>query len=1065
MTKHQLLTGLFLGLSSLAYAGLTKSPAPLHESIAEWQKAGFRAPEASASITGVSAISTIALPDGTIWYYTSDYTWDVPENPVWDGDRTITHFRFNFYDGDLNPVGTVEDDVIHREDETRVAGLTLTPYITRKFFNYDDKYEVMVSVAMNTPRYINRNYTRVYAIDDNAGNSPMIWELEDYLCGDAVNASDNEWTESYYVTFMREYDDPEISDSRESYMLECVTYKKAGYSDGPLPVNTARIPLTHYPGDMEQTSPLISWNAGGKAYFLFQQYDKRFFTEPSGGSDDESLMPDNSLLVDIYSIGGLLDDFTAEKHLAIPSEQDPNFPAVFYGIGNLGFREDIIPNGNDWNFILTKFYYDVASDEMINSYHHIDGNGNYLNVIYEFIDPQGIVRMRDIHGFPVQYMFGSPTGEMDDEGNSYYEYRAVNVPSGEVMFTIPATLGDLTISTRMNRLKSGNTYKYAFLTKRLISADETNVLAPVVWFDANGNHTSTDNIPLGSKVEYWDASFSDDVFSPYLFNTDTTMEYLFLVKRGDGTGLVTDEYLVVNENGETLLSCTNDPVMGEPKLATVINNSNGKKLQIAYLDDDNLVSSIFFDLPLVGQERIGSGTEADPYIINSVADLAAIGASPDAYFRVESDFDASGYDFSPITPDFTGTLDGNNHVISNLYIVASEYNSGIFSRLDGATVKDLTLHNVDIELLPTTGVCGTLAGNATETTVSNFHIDGLTVSGNPTPFGGIIGDASMHSSITSCSVINADIDDLSGPVGGLLSSIRTACTINASLFAGVINAGTEVGGIVGNAASGDETITNCHVDASLTARNVVGGIIGYSNRTPVTNCFVEGEITTLGNPQNWGDEGPCAGGVIGTLMPTFAEETPVIVKGNIVALSKMTGAEPSKPENYDGQQDTLHRIVGKSSANQSPASDSAVKAEAGLEDNYFVVEILSNDLAYSDAKSVEGAEMTWEQLTAERLEELGWIFGNDANKPWKFNNNDQLALYYEAEPSGVDNITTDNGEFRVNGNIIIAPGASLTVYTLSGVKVAESANTVNLNELPIGLYIVTDGRNAIKIRR
>ena len=78
----------------------------------------------------------------------------------------------------------------------------------------------------------------------------------------------------------------------------------------------------------------------------------------------------------------------------------------------------------------------------------------------------------------------------------------------------------------------------------------------------------------------------------------------------------------------------------------------------------------------------GSGTESDPYRINSAADFVAMGEyissndNPrDSVFKLFADIDLSGYcgllkgSWTPISAEgFDGILDGNGHTISGLYI-------------------------------------------------------------------------------------------------------------------------------------------------------------------------------------------------------------------------------------------------------------------------------------------------------------------------------------------------------------------------------------------------------------
>ena len=103
----------------------------------------------------------------------------------------------------------------------------------------------------------------------------------------------------------------------------------------------------------------------------------------------------------------------------------------------------------------------------------------------------------------------------------------------------------------------------------------------------------------------------------------------------------------------------------------------------------------------------GSGTQSDPYIITNRAQLEAMADDLTAYYQLANDIDLGGSS-SPWTPigtasaPFSGTLDGNGYVISNLYIRNLMY-AGLFDYISGATISKLGVINVDIVLNSGTG--------------------------------------------------------------------------------------------------------------------------------------------------------------------------------------------------------------------------------------------------------------------------------------------------------------------------------------------------------------------------
>ena len=142
----------------------------------------------------------------------------------------------------------------------------------------------------------------------------------------------------------------------------------------------------------------------------------------------------------------------------------------------------------------------------------------------------------------------------------------------------------------------------------------------------------------------------------------------------------------------------------------------------------------------------GSGTETDPYQITDWGELNEVRNDLVAHYKLMGNLSSStdGYDDYVDTADgwdpigyrtyevgteFTGTFDGQGHVIENLYIDRdglAGYYVGLIGYTSGATIKNLKLEDVDI-----TGDrnVGGLIGRAFDTEVLNCHSSG-TVQGS-----------------------------------------------------------------------------------------------------------------------------------------------------------------------------------------------------------------------------------------------------------------------------------------------------------------------------------------------
>ncbi|MGI6434766.1 MAG: hypothetical protein ACOX0F_05325 [Syntrophomonadaceae bacterium] len=96
----------------------------------------------------------------------------------------------------------------------------------------------------------------------------------------------------------------------------------------------------------------------------------------------------------------------------------------------------------------------------------------------------------------------------------------------------------------------------------------------------------------------------------------------------------------------------------------------------------------------------GSGTEADPYIIDTAGKLAYLAQHvteadyQSKHYRLTEDLDLSGHNWVPIgnlvtvSSGFQGYFDGNGHIISGMS-AEHDQSAGLFGVISGATLKNL----------------------------------------------------------------------------------------------------------------------------------------------------------------------------------------------------------------------------------------------------------------------------------------------------------------------------------------------------------------------------------------
>lgn len=222
----------------------------------------------------------------------------------------------------------------------------------------------------------------------------------------------------------------------------------------------------------------------------------------------------------------------------------------------------------------------------------------------------------------------------------------------------------------------------------------------------------------------------------------------------------------------------------------------------------------------------GEGTEANPYIIGSAADLAQLAANANddtnpnsydnKYFKLAIDIDLNNRQWTPIS-SFSGYLDGKQHEIKNMKIESDGGDSGLFEYLyNGAQV-------------------------------SNLHVSGDITLTDGGDIGGICGYASGNVLITNCSFQG----NITGGdnTGGIIGNTEIRVIITCSRNSGTIN-GKNAGGIAGSFCEG--VVAGCYnsgvvktTEATNDEANIgyAGGIVGWQFcDSKVMGCYNIGDV-------------------------------------------------------------------------------------------------------------------------------------------------------------------------------------------------------------------------------
>ena len=311
---------------------------------------------------------------------------------------------------------------------------------------------------------------------------------------------------------------------------------------------------------------------------------------------------------------------------------------------------------------------------------------------------------------------------------------------------------------------------------------------------------------------------------------------------------------------------------------------------------------VFADSPEIWDGSIasgfasGTGTQSDPYIIKTGAQLAYLSQTVNAgttyegkYFKLGNDIvlnDTTNWEsWEASAPKnkwtaiggwisrefifFSGSFDGDEHTISGIYTNDTFHCQGLFGCIDNSTIQNL---GVIKSYIKGNENIGGVVGANNSGVVKNCYNTG-TISGSHS-VGGMVGR--NFGTVESC--YNTGTISGSSSVGGVvgISSITVANCYNT----GVINGESDVGGVVGYIAGTVEncyntgsvngtfsriggvvgetsyygTIENCCNTGAVSGEDSVGGVVGDHYSGTVKNCYNTGAINST---RGW------VGGVVG----------------------------------------------------------------------------------------------------------------------------------------------------------------------------------------------------------
>ena len=213
----------------------------------------------------------------------------------------------------------------------------------------------------------------------------------------------------------------------------------------------------------------------------------------------------------------------------------------------------------------------------------------------------------------------------------------------------------------------------------------------------------------------------------------------------------------------------------------------------------------------------GSGTKDDPYQIATAEQLAKLAGEVNLgvygnthsgeYFKLTAPIDLSGKRWVPIgygneiSHSFSGYFDGNNQVITGLYV--DERGNGVCA-----------------------GLFGNVAAISDEPVLKNIRIENATIYAGDSP------DSSAHT--YGAGVLAGNLTILGGS--------RVSCIgVENCQGTGKVDSEMQAGGLLGSASYAN--VSGCSADVTVTGTRVSGGFIGYIFLGSYKNCTAEGSVS------------------------------------------------------------------------------------------------------------------------------------------------------------------------------------------------------------------------------
>ena len=366
-------------------------------------------------------------------------------------------------------------------------------------------------------------------------------------------------------------------------------------------------------------------------------------------------------------------------------------------------------------------------------------------------------------------------------------------------------------------------------------------------------HLNCPTTPCGGNISLYH-SMDRQVNTSDTFKEDLTLEP-FNQQRGASSYML--DFMDTADNGYYGVCMDEDCVSG---LAPIILNNkqeDGDGIAAATdIDDDNdglieigtaaELNNIRYVLDGSGYRTSASG-EIDSmgcpaegcigYEITAPIDLTDVGDATNGWSPI-------GGEASP----FTGILEGNGNIISNLFINRTSTDSiGLFSNIETAIIRNLHLTNVIIDGHRNVGG---IVGSSENSIIASSYVTGNLVR-SESDVGGLVGESSKDLILSSYMKgrVETGDQDAGGLIGAIGESEEGEVRIVASYMIGEVLGQTwQIGGLIGESRE-NIFISSSYMRGGLHGRYYIAGLVGGVDqegaKTSIHNSYAVNNITLL----------------------------------------------------------------------------------------------------------------------------------------------------------------------------------------------------------------------------